>query len=197
MFIDLTDVPADGLTLDRHLTLEDPADGACPVPDGARLVARLTRGRLGVELSGRVEAEVLLECSRCAEPFRTPIVAEVALVIVAEASEFGLGEHRVAPEEAGLFYGQDGRVDLREVVREQIYLNLPLKPICRADCAGLCPTCGADRNRIECACQTVEPDPRLAPLLSLVRRGPVERKGHEPKRAGRRRRGKDHGEPQT
>ena len=66
-----------------------------------------------------------------------------------------------------LFYSDRGKVDLRDVAREQIYLNLPLKPVCGTTCAGLCPACGANRNRIKCSCCTVQPDPRLAPLLAL------------------------------
>ena len=63
-----------------------------------------------------------------------------------------------------------GDVDLVQVAREQIYLNLPLKSVCRDDCKGLCATCGANRNRIECACSGDQPDPRLAPLLELKKR---------------------------
>ena len=49
--------------------------------------------------------------------------------------------------------------------RDQVRLAL-----CRPDCRGLCPTCGVDRNRLECACRTEEPDPRLAPLLEIRRK---------------------------
>jgi uncharacterized protein len=89
---------------------------------------------------------------------------------VSEASEFGVGEMRLAAEDATLFYADRGRVDLREIAREQIHLNLPLKPVCHAGCAGLCPTCGANRNRIECSCRPAEGDPRLAPLLALKKK---------------------------
>ena len=53
---------------------------------------------------------------------------------------------------------------------EQILLNLPLKPVCEPGCKGLCPTCGVNRNQIECDCRSEAVDPRFAPLLDLKER---------------------------
>jgi uncharacterized protein len=66
-----------------------------------------------------------------------------------------------------VFRVEGHRADLRAVAAEQIQLALPLKPLCREGCAGLCPTCGANRNRIECGCRSTEVDPRLSALLDL------------------------------
>jgi hypothetical protein len=65
-----------------------------------------------------------------------------------------------------------GGADLSEIAAEQIYLGLPLKPVCKNDCRGLCPVCGVNRNLEECACVGEEIDPRLAPLLAFKRRNP-------------------------
>jgi uncharacterized protein len=54
-------------------------------------------------------------------------------------------------------------------MREQFYLALPMKPLCRADCQGLCPICGRNRNRETCACSTDWVDPRLAVLKTLIK----------------------------
>jgi len=89
------------------------------------------------------------------------------ILIADEPSAEGDDEQQVDDREALLFVAAEGRVELRDVVREQMYLNLPLKPLCRPDCRGLCPTCGADRNRLECGCRSEEIDDRLAPLLEL------------------------------
>jgi uncharacterized protein len=123
-----------------------------------------------VDVEAALQATVRLECSRCLEPFDLPLRCEFSLVVVSAAAEFGTGERRLVLEDAALFYAERGRVDLREMAREQIYLNLPLKPVCRADCAGLCPTCGANRNRLECPCRPADIDPRLAPLFELEKR---------------------------
>ena len=67
-------------------------------------------------------------------------------------------------------YYEGDRLDLGEVVREQILLALPLKPLCREDCRGLCPACGQNRNLVPCGCPPPEEpgDPRLEPLRKLV-----------------------------
>ena len=57
--------------------------------------------------------------------------------------------------------------DLEQLAAEQVYLELPLKPLCGADCAGLCPTCGINRNRLECACRVEHLDPRLQALQEI------------------------------
>ena len=71
---------------------------------------------------------------------------------------------------AGEYLAEGGRAELDVIASEQIYLNLPLKPLCREDCQGLCPTCGANRNRLKCGCRSEELDPRLAPLLELKKK---------------------------
>ena len=67
-------------------------------------------------------------------------------------------------------YYDGDRLDLGEVVREQVLLALPLKPLCREDCRGLCPRCGQNRNLGPCGCPPPEEpgDPRLEPLRKLV-----------------------------
>jgi uncharacterized protein len=172
MFFDFSAIPADGLSVDRRFGLSDASDaeGEWLVPGQVRLVGRALQGPRGVELEARLEATLRLECSRCLEPFEMPVGGDFALTIVSEATEFGIGEKRLALEDAMLFYADQSKVDLRRVAREQIHLNLPLKPLCSPDCAGLCATCGANRNRIECSCQPAEVDPRLAPLLALKKK---------------------------
>ena len=67
------------------------------------------------------------------------------------------------------FY-RDESLDLIEMLREQFQLVLPMKPLCAESCRGLCPECGANLNRTECACQPRWEDPRLAPLKGLLNR---------------------------
>jgi uncharacterized protein len=170
MILDLTEIPGQGLELDHRFELSEEAGGEPSVPAPVRLVGVARPGLRGVELEGRLEAVVRLECSRCIEPYEAELATDFYLIVVSEASEFGVGEKRLEPADATLFYTDRSRVDLREIAREQVVLGLPLKPVCQADCAGLCPTCGANRNRIECSCQPDDVDPRLAPLLALKRK---------------------------
>ena len=62
---------------------------------------------------------------------------------------------------------RDDQIDLNELLREQFYLALPMKPLCRDDCAGLCSQCGTNLNTGTCQCTSQWDDPRLAPLKEL------------------------------
>jgi len=81
--------------------------------------------------------------------------------------EFHFGKSEVAEEDLDTSVYRDDQIDLNEVLREQFYLALPMKPLCREDCAGLCPQCGTNRNTGTCSCATEDVDPRLAPLRGL------------------------------
>ncbi len=172
MFIDINKIGRERVTFDRVLAVPD-LEGAPHekiVVTRARLAGEAVRGSRGVDVEARLEAEVRLGCSRCAEPFEIPIQADFFLTLVPDATEFGAGETKVEPGDASLFYVQEGKADLVSIAAEQIYLNLPLKPVCKDDCKGLCPQCGANRNWTSCSCAGEEPDPRLAPLLQFKRR---------------------------
>jgi uncharacterized protein len=59
-------------------------------------------------------------------------------------------------------------LDLTEVVRQAIFLAIPMSPVCRADCAGLCPQCGQNLNEGQCHCVSEVVDPRLEVLKQLL-----------------------------
>ncbi len=73
-------------------------------------------------------------------------------------------------EDLNTAYYRDHVLDLGDMLREQFYLALPMRPLCRPDCQGLCPQCGADRNVEACQCQSEWVDPRLSVLKALVTR---------------------------
>ena len=72
-----------------------------------------------------------------------------------------------ADDTAATFY-RDDEIDLGELMREQFYLALPMKPLCRPDCKGLCPQCGTSLNTDTCQCEPRWEDPRLAGLKALM-----------------------------
>jgi uncharacterized protein len=120
-----------------------------------------------IRVAGEIETKVELVCARCLEP----VVDEVHRSFDLFYSPLPKGEK---PEEARLkeddaeigFFEGEG-LFLADVLREQVLLALPMKVICRADCRGLCPNCGANLNHEECRCETHAADPRLAPLARL------------------------------
>jgi uncharacterized protein len=172
MYIDLDATEPEDIRLDESLEMADLklAGGETLVVEEARLKGKATRRPDGVDLQARLEARLTVPCSRCLESYDTSIESHFKLILVPDAVEFGVGEAEVGERESLLFYAEGGRAELDAIAREQIYLNLPLKPLCRVDCQGLCPTCGANRNRLKCGCRIEELDPRLAPLLDLKKK---------------------------
>jgi len=170
MFIDINKIAPEGLTFAHGLELGvlQGGPGGDIAVERARLAGSALPTRRGVELDARLEATLGLTCCRCLETFPYPIEVDFFLVLVADAVEFSPREGTQATRsDAALFYTTEGRAALRDIALEQIYLNLPLKPVCRQGCKGLCPHCGVDRNRTACDCVVDEVDPRLAPLLEL------------------------------
>jgi uncharacterized protein len=120
-----------------------------------------------VRLTGRMTTTLELDCSRCLEPYAIPIDARFDLLLLPASANKGEGEHEVAEEDLGVSFYKDEVIDLADVVREQCYLALPMKPLCQEDCKGLCPVCGKNRNREACTCENRWVDPRMEPLRHL------------------------------
>jgi len=121
-------------------------------------------------LVGHVRTELELTCSRCLEGYPAPVDAEFDLMFLPAVEAPGIeGETELAEEDINTAFYRDGVIDLGELLHEQFYLTLPMKPLCREDCKGLCPVCGANWNQTTCACERRWEDPRLAGLKALLK----------------------------
>jgi len=120
-------------------------------------------------LVGTVATELELACSRCLDPFRLPVAAPFDLRYLPASDVSSDPEREVDDEDLETSYYENGAIDLNELLREQFYLALPMKPLCRDDCRGLCAQCGANLNTGACDCAPVWEDPRLAPLKNLLK----------------------------
>lgn len=112
---------------------------------------RVERSGDRVSIRGTVSSPVHLECVRCLREFDQVVTA--SLTVFAERSEKShrAEENELQRDHIMLFH--DGRrLDLRETVREELLLELPITPYCREDCPGLCLKCGADLNQGPCGC---------------------------------------------
>jgi uncharacterized protein len=99
-----------------------------------------------VSVRGTVQSRAHLECARCLREFDLPL--EAPLVVYAERTGSASREEQDALERDDYMMFHDGRrLDLRETVREALLLEVPLSPVCREDCPGLCPKCGADLSQ--------------------------------------------------
>jgi uncharacterized protein len=111
----------------------------------------------GILVSGTVRGELVLRCARCLTEFDQPLSVAVHEMFVVEPD----------PEADDYPLDPDGMLELDQMVRDVVGVELPFSPLCRADCQGLCPTCGADRNQGGCPGHA-EVDPRWAALGQLT-----------------------------
>jgi uncharacterized protein len=146
--------------------------GECEFADAIYVRLRAVRIREVVEVEGVVRTAVRLACGRCLAPFICPLSLEFALTYTGEHSG---AEGRSEPEtreleasEVGLIYFQGEEVDLTEGIQEQVILSFPLRPLCRADCKGLCARCGADLNQEVCRCAPPSAESPFAALGRLT-----------------------------
>ncbi len=125
----------------------------------------------GFFLRARLSYEQALCCTRCLKDFRETTNSEVELMILVDGARAGAGErgeHELHENDLGVLHVGEEFLDTDPILLEQLQLNVPMKPLCRPDCAGLCPGCGADRNAAEaCTCTESSGDPRWAGLAVL------------------------------
>ena len=125
-------------------------------------------------LVGTVKTELELDCSRCLEPFKLPVDREFDLRFLpagaAEPETDDDDETEVEDDDVAITFYRDEQIDLDELLREQFYLTLPMKPLCSEACKGICPQCGTNRNTAPCDCSPQWEDPRMAGLKTLLKR---------------------------
>jgi uncharacterized protein len=129
----------------------------------------LSRIEPGYRLVARLDYRQTVPCDRCLAPVAGAVSVPVDLVIVEAAPrrEAAGGEHELREAELGVVEVDGGVLDSEPLVAEQVQIHLPTHPLCREDCAGLCPRCGADRNLGACGCVTKGTDPRWAALAAF------------------------------
>jgi uncharacterized protein len=162
MFIDINTIGSEGISFERSVRLhglEGPSRESIPDID-ARLEGTVSAVPGGAELNARLGATVPLTCSRCLETFSWDVRMVFAWKVLRQAVD----------DDASILVAPEGKIGLEDLATEQLYLNLPLKPICSPSCSGLCPSCGTNKNLGTCGCEPEVTDPRLAPLLPFRRK---------------------------
>ena len=123
-------------------------------------------------LVGTVKTQLELDCSRCLEPFALLVDRGFDLRFLpstlVEAEKDEDDEAEVEDDDVSITYYRDEQIDLIELLREQFYLALPMKPLCSPACQGICPQCGTNRNLASCDCNPQMEDPRMAGLKTLI-----------------------------
>jgi uncharacterized protein len=147
----------------RHYDIDEADEEGRPVKGKVQFL----RTNRSILVTGNLETSIKGECSRCLEQFDYPLklnIEEEFFLTVDPISGLPLPP----PTESGSFLIDENHIlDLGEAVRQYKIMALPMNPVCRQDCAGLCPQCGRNLNYGACDCPAAPPDPRWAKLQLL------------------------------
>jgi uncharacterized protein len=170
--ISIKAIPESGLEVEIDLGPEWFARWRAEDPDLEFTDARVT-GQVRLQKHGRdilvrghLAGYLQLACSRCLESFAAPASADFDLILAPGAATALAPDEELSRTDLDLDYYTGQVVDLETLLREQIILMLPLKPLCAETCKGLCPHCGANLNRQTCRCR---PESVNSPLASLAK----------------------------
>lgn len=136
--------------------------------DAIRGKVMLMRTDHGILARATLTTDIEIPCSRCLSPF------DYSLSLNIEEEYFPIidinsGVALPSPEEPGCFTIDERNIlDLTEAIRQYALMAVPMKPLCREECAGLCPVCGVNLNQSSCDCQSGQVDPRWSELSKLV-----------------------------
>ena len=127
----------------------------------------LIRTNQGILAQGHFRTQVHLSCDRCLEMFPYSVEVDIEEQFV-PVIDVNTGKWLAVEEtDSALLIDDHHILDLAEVLRQAIYLGLPMHPVCRPDCEGLCPQCGQDLGEGPCECEDDDVDPRWEALRGL------------------------------
>ena len=168
MLLDLSRFTGGSAHVERRYPPAAFSDDDYTVTAEVALVFDLHKDKTRYRLAGTIETILEMACGRCLEPFRVPVAVGFDLRYLPQTENRGEDEREVQEDDLTTAFYQEETINLGDLVREQLYLTLPMKPLCRTECRGLCPECGADLNAVTCGCAARWEDPRLAPLRALL-----------------------------
>ena len=136
--------------------------------------ARIHATRFGdtVGIQGTLSTGVKISCCRCLKSFDLSIETEFTATAIPQHDDAPSGseekeEIELTPEEMDVLHYSGDHIDLKEEVTQQIIMALPIKPLCRKTCKGLCSRCGTDLNTSTCQCEKKSKDSPFAALKTF------------------------------
>lgn len=171
MIFEIDEIPEGGLNLDVFVAKEQLGinQDDCSLAGDVKLKGRLDRVEREIGFSGELQTLLQVTCARCLRLFPLPVKNKIRVHFVPRLKEPSPGsEVEIKEIDIEQEVYENGRVDLKVPVRDQILLDVPLICLCQEGCRGICPVCGIDLNTKQCECRNEgEIDPRLAILKKL------------------------------
>jgi uncharacterized protein len=132
------------------------------------LNAQIQKMEEDITIEGRISTKIEMVCSRCLKSHETSLDDTFEVIYRPQLDDEPGEEIELDDTELNVTYYQGDSISVAELLREQLLLVLPMKPLCKIDCAGLCPSCGNDLNEERCTCSRETFDPRLTVLAKLL-----------------------------
>ena len=170
MLINLTELfTREGKTNDYAVELDcrefQIPQGICPVSDSKPVTFYIENvGDRTLVLSGEAEFTLMIPCDRCLEPVEVPFQLSIERTLDTNLTD----EERIANLDEQP-YLQGYNLDVDQLVRDELLLNLPMKVLCDEDCKGICNRCGANLNHETCDCDRSSLDPRMSVIQDIFK----------------------------
>jgi uncharacterized protein len=118
-------------------------------------------------LEGHLEGVLQVNCDRCLTPYAKELMFDFNVYLTPPSKDADKAEIELLEEDMEVVFIHDEEIDLDEIIREQIYLALPIKNICDNNCLGLCLKCGCNLNREQCGCEPEKGHTGLSVLKNI------------------------------
>jgi uncharacterized protein len=120
---------------------------------------RVTRTPQGLLIQAKMTAETSIECVRCLIEFPQTLEADFTDLYAFNPNSI---------TDSGLILPENGKINLAPILRDEMLVSVPINPVCKPDCKGLCPVCGEDLNTGACHHQAENSDPQFDQLRSFL-----------------------------
>ena len=149
----------EGLNISQDFVVKSPVDARCTLK---------RKGDHKVEVQGQVQGTLTLTCDRCLSAYDWEVDTELQILfeVETEASRH-LQDLEYNIPDLDTVSLKEPIIDLNDVLRQQLYLSLPMKSLCTERCRGICSRCGANLNHAECGCADENKESPFAVLAQL------------------------------
>jgi DUF177 domain-containing protein len=169
--VDLSHLPPEGTSIERRVHENAWRMNERDWESSGDLVFRIyIRGNpFKASVEGDLTAPIRAHCHRCWQDIQLDLSRNFHLTYLApDPKRMAQEEVELSNDELEVSYLENSHLAIHEMIREQIYLALPMKFLCSQECRGLCPNCGANLNEVECGCAVEQMDPRWASLKVII-----------------------------
>ncbi len=141
------------LEYSEYIDMGEDRDFSLSSPVFVKFKVFFNRRNYDVIIVGKINYSLSMTCSRCLERFNKDFSLWVRGIFKFHRDRYKDKEIELTKRDLDTFYYENGKIDLDRFVIESIIVNVPMKPLCREDCKGLCPVCGANLNFESCNCK--------------------------------------------